>query len=450
MTEQIKLLGGRLRSLKGWLTQSISACENVVAMPQTLANESFLRGRIENSIAEIDERLKKINDCIGELELAELSQPPSDDRKQREESYSTTRAQAARKHEGCLNSLVAALAELNTIGDVDTTAQPGSIEQDQRDGHAQFKVQDSLKPYILSKENSPLEFSQWKMQFRAFYAASHLERIDVVGQQAFFRKYIESNLMSVLDTKITATTELFDNELAPGTNSCFSELEKEFKLRYPLVARRFQLFSLRQARNESFTEYVAKIKMQATQCDLETLGIEGLLIYIAIVGLNSSDFDLREKLLELSDMTMQEVDRVSRSYESARSAIRGITGSGNVEEGASARRVEHRDTDNDKRTNRPRDFKDYNFDKVKGRTPRERLKLLKESRWCLRCGRHPYDKYQKCWAKSAQCFRCNEIGHLSYLCLEDTSGSSGGSDGSDEDSGEDENSGAQIRTVSTA
>ena len=54
MTEQIKLLGGRLRSLKGWLTQSISACENVIAMPQTLANESFLRGRIENSIAEID------------------------------------------------------------------------------------------------------------------------------------------------------------------------------------------------------------------------------------------------------------------------------------------------------------------------------------------------------------------------------------------------------------
>ena len=60
MTEQIKLLGGRLRSLKGWLTQSISACENVIAMPQTLANESFLRGRIENSIAEIDERLKKL------------------------------------------------------------------------------------------------------------------------------------------------------------------------------------------------------------------------------------------------------------------------------------------------------------------------------------------------------------------------------------------------------
>ena len=157
--------------------------------------------------------MKKINDCISELELAELSQPPSDDRKKREESYSTTRAQVARNHEVCLNSLVEALAELDTVADADTTTQPGIVEQGPRGD--QFKVQDSLKPFILSKENTPLEFSQWKLQFRAFYSASHLERIDVVGQQAFFRKYVESSLMSVLDTKITATTELFDNELAP-------------------------------------------------------------------------------------------------------------------------------------------------------------------------------------------------------------------------------------------
>ena len=141
--------------------------------------------------------MKKINDCISELELAELSQPPSDDRKKREESYSTTRAQVARNHEVCLNSLVEALTELNTVADADTTAQPGDIEQGPRGD--QFKIQDSLKPYILSKENTTFEFSQWKLQFRAFYSASHLERIDVVGQQAFFRKYVESSLMSVLD-----------------------------------------------------------------------------------------------------------------------------------------------------------------------------------------------------------------------------------------------------------
>ena len=399
MTDQIRLLGGRLRSLKGWLTQSISACDNVIHMPITLANESFLRGRIEHCITEIDERLKKINDCIRELELEELNQPPSDDKTKREESYSNTRVEVANRHEDCLNSLVEALAELNTVADASSTAQPGNIEQGSGDGQAHFKVQDSLKPYILSKENTPLEFTQWKLQFRAFYSASHLERIDVVGQQAFFRKYVESNLMSVLDTKITATTAIFDNELAPGTSSCFSELENEFKLRYPLVARRFQLFSLRQSRNESFTEYVAKIKTQATQCQLESLGIEGLLIYIAIVGLHSSDSDLREKLLELENLEMTDVDRVARSYESAQCAIKGLSSSfANLAT-----------TDNETSEQLVRQL--YSS---QSRTKWQQLQKLGR---CPRCAMFKPDHApQQCRALRLSCDRCHQNGHLRRAC----------------------------------
>ena len=398
MTEQIRLLGGRLKSLKGWLTQSISACENLIHIPVASANESFLRGRIENSITEIDERLKKINDCISELELEELNQPLSDDRTKREQSYNSTKTQVAKNHEVCLNSLVEALAELDTVADADTTAQPGIVEQGPRGD--QFKVQDSLKPFILSKENTPLEFSQWKLQFRAFYSASHLERIDVVGQQAFFRKYVESSLMSVLDTKITATTEIFDNELAPGTSSCFSELENEFKLRYPLVARRFQLFSLRQSRNESFTEYVAKIKTQATQCQLETLGIEGLLIYIAIVGLHSSDSDLREKLLELENLAMTDVDRVSRSYESAQCAIKGLSSSfANLAT-----------TDNEASEQSVRQL-------YSGRTNSTKWQQLQKLGRCPRCAMFKPDHApQQCRALRLSCDRCHQIGHLRRAC----------------------------------
>ena len=399
MTDQIRLLGGRLRSLKGWLTQSISACDNIIHMPITLANESFLRGRIEHCITEIDERLTKINDCIRELELEELNQPPSDDKTKREESYSNTRVEVANRHEGCLNSLVEALAELNTVADASSTAQPGNIEQGSGDGQAHFKVQDSLKPYILSKENTPLEFTQWKLQFRAFYSASHLERIDIVGQQAFFRKYVESNLMSVLDTKITATTEIFDNDLAPGTSSCFSELENEFKLRYPLVARRFQLFSLKQSRNESFTEYVAKIKTQATQCQLESLGIEGLLIYIAIVGLHSSDSDLREKLLELENLEMTDVDRVSRSYESAQCAIKGLSSSfANLAT-----------TDNETSEQSVRQL--YSS---QSRTKWQQLQKLGR---CPRCAMFKPDHApQQCRALRLSCDRCHQNGHLRRAC----------------------------------
>ena len=434
------MLSGRLKALKGWLTQTISACANLIGMPRSIANDSFLRNRIEMSIQELDNRLEKINDCLSELEACELLVTLDDDRRLREESYKVTRAQVASSHQECLNRLVRALAELDTLAEANAATQPAVSDDHSNGGASSLKVQDSLKPFVLSKENSVLEFSQWKKEFRAFYSASHLEKLDIVGQQAFFRKYIESNLLSVLETKISTTTTVFDNENAPGTDSCFQLLEEEFKLRYPLVARRFKLFSIRQAEGETFTEYMAKIKTNATHCSLDTLGIEGLLIYISIVGLNSTDFDLREKLLELPTLTMNEVDRISRGYESAQSAIRGIESGTRTGAGSTVHRIR---TFDNKKTDRQRDFKHYNFDKVKGRTPSERLKLLKESGWCRRCGRHPYDKYQKCWAASAQCYICGDFGHLSYLCdrdqLENQSDeSSGTSDPEESTSGSDE------------
>ena len=442
MSENIKTLSGRLKGLKGWLTQTISACGNLINMPRSIANDSFLRSRIEVSIQELDERLGKINNCLSELEACELSVELDDDRKLREESYKTTRHQVASSHQDCLNRLVRALAELDTLAEANAATQPTVFDDHRHNGGASsLKVQDSLKPFVLSKENSVLEFSQWKKQFRAFYAASHLEKLDIVGQQAFFRKYIESNLLSVLETKILTTTTVFNNENAPGTDSCFQLLEDEFQLRYPLVARRFQLFSIRQARGETFTEYMAKIKTMATHCGLDALGIEGLLIYISIVGLNSTDFDLREKLLELPTLTMKEVDRISRGYESAQSAIKTLAGSSST--------VHRIRTFDNKKTDRQSDFKDYNFDKVKGRTPSERLKLLKESGWCMRCGRHPYDKYQKCWAASAQCYVCQDFGHLSYLCdqLENQSDESSGTSDPEDSTSDEENQRAQTRAA---
>ena len=42
MGDSRKVLTGRLKSLKGWLTQTINSCENLMAMPHSVANESFL------------------------------------------------------------------------------------------------------------------------------------------------------------------------------------------------------------------------------------------------------------------------------------------------------------------------------------------------------------------------------------------------------------------------
>ena len=63
------------------------------------------------------------------------------------------------------------------------------------------------------------------------------------------------------------------------------------------------------------------------------------------------------------------------------------------------------------------------------RTPQEQLALLELEKWCLHCGKHPYDKNNDCLAKSDQCQ------HLKSLCLnnEEDSNSSGTDSNVDDD-----------------
>ena len=86
---------------------------------------------------------------------------------------------------------------------------------------------------------------------KLFFSASNLNKLTVAGQQAFFKKQLDSTLMSVLEPLITSTTPVFDDDNMPGMDSCFSHLNNEFMLRYPLVARRFEFFSQSHSNTES-------------------------------------------------------------------------------------------------------------------------------------------------------------------------------------------------------
>ena len=208
----------------------------------------------------------------------------------------------------------------------------------------------------------------------------------------------------MLEPLITSTTPVFDDENMPGTDSCFKHLNIEFMLRYPLVARRFQFFSQSQKKDQSFTEYLGNVKSSCALSDLGTLGIEGLIVYKTIIGLHPDYSELRKKILELPSLTLENVERCSRAFESAQCAVREIGGQAGISAVL--------------RTKVERDSSDYNYDKkvFDGKTPCERRRLLGKKGWCLRCGRHPQETKQKCWAKGAQCFQCESFGHFGYLC----------------------------------
>ena len=146
--------------------------------------------------------------------------------------------------------------------------------------------------------------------------------------------------------------------------------------------------------------------------------------------------ELKEKLLELKDLTLPEMDRVARSWESAQSVIKSMQASDSV-----VNRIRHRNDFYDDDSDSPLAYKTI----VKGRTPQERLEWLRRKGRCLRCGRH--EKSEECWSKSAQCHQCGRIGHLQFLCLADQSDASSSSDSEDAKGEDDDEEYARARAT---
>ena len=396
--EDLKVLAGQLRSYKGWLTQSIRSCNNLVDLPHTVANASYLMSKMQEALDLLDVRKSKIENCLLEMEELEAGKERDDRRKERETYYDTTRDEITTRYETCYNAVMEALSNLNTTPDLNVTAPP---EHNNQGGENKgFKSCESLRPPVLTKENSPQEFANWQKMFKAFYSASNIGSLKTCAQHAFVRRSVDSDLMSVLETQITATTPIFDDENMPGTDSVFSLLNKEFLYRYPLVSRRFSFFSLNQARGQSFTEYLAKLTSLGNLAELNTLSMEDLFVYRAIVGLGQEYNDLREKLLELETLNMKEVRRCSRAYESAQSVINRMK-STSYSFANLAISDDQGLSDNDAHVNQ-----------ISAAAQRKWLQLRREGR-CPRCALdNPSHSPQQCGARQRQCNGCGSLGHL--------------------------------------
>ena len=103
--EDMKYLAGQYRSLKGWLTKSISSAENLIKMTN-ISNSGFLAARIEQAMKDLDDRLAKINTCLAAMQEKEFNRADDDARKKREKYYSEQCDECSEKHEKTLLRLV--------------------------------------------------------------------------------------------------------------------------------------------------------------------------------------------------------------------------------------------------------------------------------------------------------------------------------------------------------
>ena len=255
------------------------------------------------------------------------------------------------------------------------------------------RVVDTLKPFVLSLQNTPVEYRNWKRKLDSFFSASNLAHATVPDQQAYVRQFIESDLDARISVRIMPSTAI------NGSDSLVSFLDEVFEQRYPLFTRRLDFFRLIRTSGMTTSEYLAKMLQLSGEADLASLTTDNLLVYQVFTGINEDS--LFAKLLELEDPTFQDVQKKIAVWEASKSAKKS------VHQGAEAKAT----NGPNRGRNRGRDDKPSERHGPATNTPTNLAGM------CLKCGNKKH-KTKDCPRTELVCNNCKKPGHTVVVCLD--------------------------------
>ena len=274
-------------------------------------------------------------------------------------------------------SVLVAISQANTSPAHATNEAPPNASSNQRS-----MPTDALKPFILKKDNNPVEFRSWVEKFKVYFQATNLGSSTTIEQQAYFKAYLDPWLVARISPSITATTKIFDE------NGCIDILESDFKERYPLFVRRVEFFRSNQKQGQPFSEWFLKLKQMGEEADLQSISIDDLYIMRSIQG--TTDNKLRESFLQEPNLTVKSMEQIARAHEVARASVLALN------PGARTAKT--------------------SFKKTSGKRKPIPPELLGK---CLACGSSlTKHKFKDCPVrqKRLECRNCKKKGHLAKVC----------------------------------
>jgi len=270
----------------------------------------------------------------------------------------------------------------------------------------QLKPIQALKPsFILSFDNSPTELATWGTQFQSYFDASRLQNLPVPQQQAFLRQGLHPDVWSSIQHKINNQTPVFPNPLDLEEESCQGFIEEAFQIQYPLIMRRYELFTYKRQGNQTFTNFYAKLKEQAGAAQLDQMDMNDYLIFLVIAGVN--DIKIKDKILSIprKEFNLEEVHRVATACEAAKnysftspdSAKNNVQIANKISVGKTLKKPQS-------------NFKDSN---VVGSS---KIKAMKDGGLCIRCTMPMHSPDEICPHLKTKCHYCGAIGHIQRAC----------------------------------
>ena len=268
----------------------------------------------------------------------------------------------------------------------------------------QLKPIQALKPsFILSFDNSPTELATWGTQFLSYFEASKLQNLPVTQQQAFLRQGLHPDVWSSIQHKINNQTPVFLNPFALEEESCQGFIEEAFQIQYPLIMRRYELFTYKRQGNQTFTNFYAKLKEQAGAAQLDQMDMNDYLIFLVIAGVN--DMKIKDKILSIprKEFNLEEVHRVASACEAAKN--HSILSSDSAKNSVQiANKISVR-----------KSLKKPKFQNS-GIVGTAKIEAMKNQGLCIRCTMPRHNSDEKCPHLKTNCHLCGAIGHIQKAC----------------------------------
>ena len=319
------------------------------------------------------------------------------------EAHQSGYGQSLEEYSGRYNDYVRKCLEMAPPAPMPATPSRGapSIPVGGSSSHTQVKVNTALKPFILKKESTPVEFRLWKEKMLTYYTSSRMDIATLPEQQQYCRACISTQVDALIADKITDATRVCPDvdgiADSSGGDDIMSILEGEYALKYPLFTRRLDFFRYEQRKSQTFSEFSAGLKALANEADLFDMRMDDILKMRYITG--TCDVSLRERLLKESDKDLREWDDIGRSFEAATSSLQCLS-----RDSATAAAVQNRNRGKKKQTGKKgsQDIPPKTANDLKG--------------LCRRCGDSKHNT-KDCPREDLTCFTCGKPNHTSRVCM---------------------------------
>ena len=249
------------------------------------------------------------------------------------------------------------------------------------------RLMEGLKPPILTKDFTPVEYKSWVRKFRSYFNTGRVDRLQVEDQQSVWRICVDPHIEERIADQMTDTTPVF------GVGGVMDMLDEDFQTKYPLTTRRADYFRLQQKEGQPFSEHMAKLLRIAKEAELAALTVDDLHCFRLISSV--TDKKLREKFLKLETPTLADLTKAVRAYERVQATCDALDEEDNQ---ARARPIKTAPS-----TTKPDD-----------RRP-DRRTDKKKAPHCFACG-SPDHLRNICKLRDSTCTFCQKRGHTEAVC----------------------------------